>query len=120
MGEVYRAHDAVLGREVALKVLHPQYADDRGFVDRFRREARAAAVLNHPNIVGVYDWGITDGTYFMVMEFVRGHNLRALLLATRAARARPGGRGRPARSWRRSTTPTGTASSTATSSRRTS
>jgi beta-lactam-binding protein with PASTA domain/predicted Ser/Thr protein kinase len=80
MGEVYRAQDAVLGRDVALKVLHPQLAGDGGFVDRFRREARAAAVLNHPNIVGVYDWGNTDGTYFMVMEFVRGHNLRSLLL----------------------------------------
>ncbi len=79
MGEVYRAQDAVLGRDVALKVLHPQLAGDRGFVDRFRREARAAAVLNHPNVVGVYDWGVTDGTYFMVMEFVRGQNLRALL-----------------------------------------
>src|SRR5215211_3864847 len=75
MGEVYRAQDAVLGRDVALKILHPQLAGDRGFVDRFRREARAAAVLNHPNVVGVYDWGVTDGTYFMVMEFVRGHNL---------------------------------------------
>src|SRR5712691_3890533 len=79
MGEVFRAHDAVLGREVALKVLHPQFAGDRGFVDRFRREARAAAILNHPNIVGVYDWGLTEGTYFMVMEYVRGHNLRTLL-----------------------------------------
>src|SRR2546423_2816246 len=80
MGEVYRAHDAVLGREVALKVLHAHLAGDRGFVDRFRREARAAAILNHPNIVDVYDWGSTDGTYFMVMEFVRGHNLRAVLM----------------------------------------
>ena len=79
MGEVYRAHDAVLGREVALKVLHPHLAGDRGFVDRFRREARAAAILNHPNIVGVYDWGVTEGTYFMIMEFVRGLNLRTLL-----------------------------------------
>jgi len=79
MGEVYRAHDAVLAREVAVKVLHPHFAGDRGFVDRFRREARAAAILNHPNIVGVYDWGSTDGTYFMVMEFVQGLNLRALL-----------------------------------------
>jgi eukaryotic-like serine/threonine-protein kinase len=79
MGEVYRAQDAVLGREVALKTLHPHLARDPGFVDRFRREARAAAVLNHRNIVGVYDWGSTDGTYFMVMEFVRGHNLRSLL-----------------------------------------
>lgn len=81
MGEVYRAHDAVLGREVAVKVLHAHLAGDRGFVDRFRREARAAAILNHPSIVGVYDWGVTDGTYFMVMEYVRGVNLRALLAA---------------------------------------
>jgi eukaryotic-like serine/threonine-protein kinase len=79
MGEVYRAHDDVLGREVAIKVLHPQYANDHGFVDRFRREARAAAVLNHPNIVGIFDWGVTEGTYFMVMELVSGHNLRTVL-----------------------------------------
>jgi len=79
MGEVYRAHDAVLARDVAVKVLHPQLAGDRGFVERFRREARAAAILNHPSIVGVYDWGTTDGTYFMVMEFVQGANLRSLL-----------------------------------------
>src|SRR6266508_463673 len=80
MGEVFLAHDAVLARDVAVKLLHLQLAGDRGFVDRFRREARAAAILNHPNIVGVYDWGTTNGTYFMVMEFVRGHNLRALLV----------------------------------------
>jgi eukaryotic-like serine/threonine-protein kinase len=79
MGEVFRAHDAVLARDVAVKVLHPQLAGDRGFVERFRREARAAAILNHPSIVGVYDWGTTDGTYFMVMEFVQGTNLRSLL-----------------------------------------
>lgn len=79
MGQVFRAHDAVLDREVALKLLHPQFAGDHGFVDRFRREARAAAVLNHPNVVGVYDWGLSEGTYFMVMEFVRGQSLRALL-----------------------------------------
>ena len=88
MGEVYRAHDAVLGREVALKVLHPQLAGDRGFVERFRREARAAALLNHPNIVGVFDWGNTEGTYFMIMEFVPGTNLRALL--TEYGRLEPG------------------------------
>src|SRR6266487_5079171 len=88
MGEVYRAHDAVLGREVALKVLHPQLAGDRGFVERFRREARAAALLNHPNIVGVFDWGNTEGTYFMIMEFVSGTNLRALL--TEYGRLEPG------------------------------
>jgi eukaryotic-like serine/threonine-protein kinase len=79
MGEVYRAHDAVLARDVALKVLHQNLAGDRGFVERFRREARAAAILNHPSIVGVYDWGATDNTYFMIMEFVHGVNLRNLL-----------------------------------------
>jgi beta-lactam-binding protein with PASTA domain len=80
MGEVYRAHDPVLDREVALKILHPSLADDRGFIDRFRREARSAAMLGHPNIVAVHDWGETRDTYFMIMEFVRGPNLRALLM----------------------------------------
>ena len=80
MGEVYRARDPVLDREVALKILHPSLADDPGFIDRFRREARSAAMLSHPNIVAVHDWGETQGTYFMIMEFVRGPNLRALLM----------------------------------------
>jgi eukaryotic-like serine/threonine-protein kinase len=80
MGEVYRAHDPVLDREVALKVLHHSLADDPGFIDRFRREARAAGLLSHPNIVAVHDWGETADTYFMVMEFVRGSNVRALLM----------------------------------------
>ena len=81
MGEVYRAHDAVLAREVAVKVLHRSLASDAGFVDRFRREARAAATLNHPNIVAVYDWGAVDGIYYMVMEFVHGRSVRDLLNA---------------------------------------
>ncbi len=80
MGEVYRARDSVLARDVAIKVLHRNLAGDPGFIDRFRREARAAALLSHPNIVAVHDWGsTTSGTYFMVMEFVRGRNLRDLL-----------------------------------------
>ena len=79
MGEVFRAHDAVLAREVAIKVLHPTLAGDPGFIDRFRREARAAASLNHPNIVAVHDWGAVDGIYFMVMEYVRGESLRDIL-----------------------------------------
>jgi eukaryotic-like serine/threonine-protein kinase len=79
MGEVFRAHDAVLAREVAIKVLHRSLAGDQGFVDRFRREARAAATLNHPNIVAVYDWGSVDGIYYMVMEYVRGRSLRELV-----------------------------------------
>jgi serine/threonine-protein kinase len=81
MGEVYRATDAVLERQVALKVLHRSLAGDRGFVERFRREARAAANLNHPNIVAVYDWGAVDGIYYMVMEHVAGVSARELLEA---------------------------------------
>jgi eukaryotic-like serine/threonine-protein kinase len=81
MGEVFRAYDAVLAREVAIKVLHRSLSADAGFVDRFRREARAAAGLTHPNIVAVYDWGAIDGIYFMVMEFVRGQSVRDLLNA---------------------------------------
>jgi beta-lactam-binding protein with PASTA domain len=81
MGEVFRAHDAVLAREVAIKVLHRSLAGDPGFVERFRREARAAATLNHPNIVAVYDWGAVDGIYYMVMEFVRGRGVRDILNA---------------------------------------
>jgi len=81
MGEVFRAQDAVLAREVAIKVLHRSLAGDQQFVDRFRREARAAAVLSHPNIVAVYDWGAVDGIYYMVMEFVRGRGVRDLLNA---------------------------------------
>ncbi|HEX6845216.1 MAG TPA: Stk1 family PASTA domain-containing Ser/Thr kinase [Actinomycetota bacterium] len=81
MGEVYLAHDAVLAREVAIKVLHRSLAGDAGFVERFRREARAAATLNHPHIVAVYDWGAVDGIYYMVMEFVRGRSVRELLNA---------------------------------------
>src|SRR5437763_12367549 len=81
MGEVFRAHDAVLAREVAVKVLHRSLSSDQGFVERFCREARAAATLNHPNIVAVYDWGAVDGIYYMVMEYVRGRGVRDLLNA---------------------------------------
>jgi serine/threonine-protein kinase len=81
MGEVFKAHDAVLAREVAIKVLHRSLASDPGFVDRFRREARSAATLNHPNIVTVYDWGAVDGIYYMVMEYVRGRSVREIVNA---------------------------------------
>jgi beta-lactam-binding protein with PASTA domain len=81
MGEVFRAHDAVLDREVAIKVLHRQLAGDAGFVERFRREARAAAGLSYPNIVSVHDWGAVDGIYYMVMEYVRGQSARDILNA---------------------------------------
>ena len=81
MGEVYRAHDAVLDRRVAVKVLHRVLSGDAAFVERFRREARAAANLSHPNIVAVHDWGAADGIYYMVMEYVAGQSVRELLNA---------------------------------------
>ena len=82
MGEVFLAQDAVLAREVAIKVLHRSLAGDQAFVDRFRREARAAAGLSHPNVVAVYDWGAVDGVYYMVMEYVRGRATSELLNAS--------------------------------------
>jgi serine/threonine-protein kinase len=79
MAEVFLARDQLLDRPVAVKVLFPEYATDPAFVERFRREATAAANLNHPNIVGVYDWGEADGTYFIVMEYVDGRTLSEIL-----------------------------------------
>jgi len=79
MAEVYLARDLLLDRPVALKVLFPEFSSDRSFVERFRREARAAANLNHPNIVSIFDWGEEDGTYFIVMEFVDGLTLRDVI-----------------------------------------
>jgi serine/threonine-protein kinase len=79
MAEVFLARDQLLDRPVAVKVLFPEFATDRSFVERFRREATAAANLNHPNIVGVYDWGEADGTYFIVMEYVDGRTLSEVL-----------------------------------------
>src|SRR5437763_5882418 len=81
MAEVYLARDLLLDRPVALKALFPEYASDRSFVERFRREARAAANLNHPNIVSIYDWGEEGGTYFIVMEYVDGRTLRDVIRA---------------------------------------
>src|ERR1700676_4573237 len=79
MAEVYRAHDRLLDRPVALKVLFPELSVDRSFVERFRREAQAAANLSHPNIVPVFDWGEDSGTYFIVMELVDGTSLADML-----------------------------------------
>jgi serine/threonine-protein kinase len=79
MAEVYRAHDRLLDRPVALKVLFPELSVDRSFVERFRREAQAAANLSHPNIVPVFDWGEDTGTYFIVMEFIDGRPLSSIL-----------------------------------------
>ncbi len=75
MADVYLARDVLLDRLVAIKVLFPEYATDPAFVERFRREAQSAANLNHPNIVSVYDWGRSNNTYFMAMEYVPGRTL---------------------------------------------
>ena len=79
MAEVYEAKDNLLDRRVALKVLFPELSTNEAFVERFRREAQAAANLSHPNIVSVYDWGHADSTYFIVMELVEGKTLSRVI-----------------------------------------
>jgi len=81
MADVYRARDNLLGRTVAVKVLHPHFAKDPVFIERFRHEAQAAANLTQPDIVNVFDWGIEEGTYYIVMEYVQGRDLKAIILA---------------------------------------
>ncbi|MDQ3981069.1 MAG: Stk1 family PASTA domain-containing Ser/Thr kinase, partial [Actinomycetota bacterium] len=75
MAEVYRARDELLGRDVAVKVLNARFSQDKSFVERFRREARSAANLNHPNVVSLYDYGSDDGAYYIVMEYIEGKSL---------------------------------------------
>src|ERR1700677_4689459 len=79
MADVFCAEDQQLGRKVALKLLHRRFAEDPGFVERFRREAQAAAGLQHPNVVSVYDRGSHDGTYFIVMEYLPGRTLKQVI-----------------------------------------
>ncbi|HEX6715443.1 MAG TPA: Stk1 family PASTA domain-containing Ser/Thr kinase [Thermoleophilaceae bacterium] len=79
MADVYCAHDEHLGRDVAIKVLHRRFAQDQEFVERFRREASAAAGLQHPNVVNVFDRGEYDGTYYIAMEFLRGRTLKDVI-----------------------------------------
>lgn len=79
MAEVFVARDALLNRPVALKLMHPEFAGNKSFVERFRREAQAAASLNDPRIVSIYDWGSDDGTYFIVMEYVEGKTLAEII-----------------------------------------
>jgi tRNA A-37 threonylcarbamoyl transferase component Bud32 len=79
MAEVYVAEDELLSRSVAVKVLFPELAQDEQFVERFRREARAAASLNHHNIVSVYDFGEDEDSWFIVMEYVKGPTLRDII-----------------------------------------
>src|SRR3954468_2217060 len=79
MADVYCAYDSQLGRQIALKMLHRRFARDREFVERFRREASAAAGLQHPNVVGVFDRGEYDGTYYIAMEYLPGRTLKEII-----------------------------------------
>src|SRR2546423_4922704 len=82
MSSVYRAKDRLLERTVAIKMLHEHYSDDDEYVERFRREARAAARLSHPNIVTVIDRGNQDGRQYIVFEHVQGETLKDLVRRT--------------------------------------
>ena len=79
MAEVYLAEDQLLGRQVAVKVLHQHFAEDQEFVERFRREASSAAALSHQNIVGIFDRGEWNGTYYIAMEYVAGRSLKSIV-----------------------------------------
>ena len=79
MGEVWAATDTVLGRTVAVKLLHPALSQESDFVDRFRAEARHTAALLHPNIAAVFDYGEDDGTAYLVMELVVGQPLSQII-----------------------------------------
>jgi serine/threonine protein kinase len=82
MGEVYRARDPRLGRDVAIKILPPAFATDADRLQRFEQEARAAAALNHPNILGVHDIGRHDGAPYIATELLEGETLRSRLSAS--------------------------------------
>ena len=81
MANVYLAEDQELGRRVAIKILNERHANDEQFVDRFRREAKHAAGLSHPNIVAIYDRGEAEGTYYIAMEYLDGRSLKELIVA---------------------------------------
>src|SRR5213596_4277341 len=80
MANVYLAEDQELGRRVAIKILDDRHAADEQFVERFRREAKNAAGLSHPNIVSIYDRGEAEGTYYIAMEYLDGRTLKELLV----------------------------------------
>ena len=79
MADVYCAQDQQLGRQVAVKLLYRHFAEDEQFVERFRREASSAAGLQHPNIVGIYDRGEWNGTYYIAMEYIEGRTLKDVI-----------------------------------------
>ena len=119
MTSVWRGHDRVLGRDVVVKVLHPELAADPSFRARFHEEAVNAARLTHPNIVALYDTGEQGDVAYVVMELVNGPTLREAIGRHGPLRRR-GRPGSPWRSRRPSTTPTRPGSATAASSRATS
>src|SRR5947199_4328308 len=80
MANVYLAEDQELGRRVAIKILDDRHAADEQFVERFRREAKNAAGLSHPNVVSIYDRGEAEGTYYIAMEFLDGRSLKELIV----------------------------------------
>jgi serine/threonine-protein kinase len=81
MANVYLAEDQELGRRVAIKILNERHANDEQFVERFRREAKNAAALSHPNIVSIYDRGEAEGTYYIAMEYIDGRSLKELIVS---------------------------------------
>src|SRR6266498_835608 len=80
MANVYLAEDQELGRRVAIKILNDRHAGDEQFVERFRREAKNAAGLSHPNIVSIYDRGEAEGTYYIAMEYLAGRSVKELIV----------------------------------------
>jgi len=80
MALVYKAHDVLLNRKVAVKVLRQQFVNDEEFISRFRREAQSAAALSHPNVVSIYDVGQQEDIHYIVMEYVEGHNLNEIIV----------------------------------------
>ena len=87
MADVYLAEDQLLGRQVAVKLLHHRFAEDQEFVERFRREASSAAGLSHPNIVAIFDRGEWNGTYYIAMEYLAGRSLKRIVREDGAAGA---------------------------------
>src|SRR6266542_3844397 len=81
MADVYLAEDQELGRRVAIKILNDRHAADDSFIERFRREAKNAAGLSHPNIVSIYDRGEAEGTYYIAMEYLSGRSLKELIVS---------------------------------------
>ena len=120
MADVYLAEDQELGRRVAIKILNERHANDDQFIERFRREAKNAAALNHPNIVSIYDRGEAEDTYYIAMEYLDGRTLKELIIGRGAGAGQRRDRVRAPDPVARSASRTGTGSSTATSSRTTS